>query len=55
MPSGTVSCATYTAYMQAAGGFIICGLVAIWFVIQAASAAFTKYWLGHWLSQGDGV
>lgn len=55
MAAGTVGWDTYVAYLRAAGGFIVCGLVVIWFIAQSASAAFTKYWLGHWLSEGDGV
>ncbi|XP_054724956.1 ATP-binding cassette sub-family C member 5-like [Uloborus diversus] len=52
--SGTISCHTYMGYIYAAGGLIICCLVLIWFLIHAASAAFSKYWLSHWLSRGDG-
>ncbi|XP_015928465.1 ATP-binding cassette sub-family C member 12 [Parasteatoda tepidariorum] len=52
--SGNISYNTYMGYIAAAGGFIISSLVIIWFIIQAASVEFSKYWLSLWLSQGNG-
>ncbi|KAF8763919.1 Multidrug resistance-associated protein 5 like [Argiope bruennichi] len=52
--TGTISYNTYISYIVAAGGFIVCSLVMIWFILQAVSVEFSKYWLSYWLSQGDG-
>ncbi|KFM61594.1 Multidrug resistance-associated protein 5, partial [Stegodyphus mimosarum] len=52
--SGSISYNTYVGYIEAAGGFIVCALVLVWFLIQSATAAFSKYWLSVWLSEGDG-
>ncbi|XP_067143181.1 ATP-binding cassette sub-family C member 12-like isoform X1 [Centruroides vittatus] len=50
----SISLDTYKCYMKAAGGYIVCSLVLIWFLFYAALAAFSNWWLGHWLKQGNG-
>ncbi|GIY19081.1 multidrug resistance-associated protein 5 [Caerostris extrusa] len=52
--TGSISYNTYVSYIIAAGGFIVCALVLVWFILQAVSIEFSKYWLSYWLSQGDG-
>ncbi|GFY57332.1 multidrug resistance-associated protein 5 [Trichonephila inaurata madagascariensis] len=52
--TGSISYSTYISYILAAGGFIVCALVLVWFILQAISIEFSKYWLSYWLSQGDG-
>lgn len=50
----SISWDTYKCYMKAAGGYIVCSLVLIWFIFYAAVAAFSNWWLGYWLNQGSG-
>ncbi|XP_076324296.1 LOW QUALITY PROTEIN: ATP-binding cassette sub-family C member 5-like [Tachypleus tridentatus] len=51
---GDISFDTYRSYILAAGGYMVSFLVLIWFILQAASIAFSNWWLSYWLSQGSG-
>ncbi|KAG8201881.1 hypothetical protein JTE90_027360 [Oedothorax gibbosus] len=51
--TGTISCSTYMGYISAAGGLIVSALLVLWFILQAVTIEFSKYWLSHWLSQGE--
>lgn len=51
---GSISWDTYNCYIRAAGGYIVCLLVMIWYILHAATGAFSNWWLSHWLNQESG-
>ena len=52
---GKVGWAVYSAYMKAAGGYIVSFLVMLTFILSIGSQTMTQWWLSHWLNQGSGV
>ncbi|XP_043243521.1 multidrug resistance-associated protein 5-like isoform X2 [Amphibalanus amphitrite] len=54
LEKGAISGRTYKAYIQAGGGFLMASLVMMVFIVNVASAAFSSWWLSHWLEQGSG-
>ncbi|XP_061171411.1 ATP-binding cassette sub-family C member 5-like [Saccostrea echinata] len=51
---GKVNFRTYGTYMKAAGGFIVCVLVLLVYIISIAVSTGTSWWLSYWLQQGGG-
>ncbi|XP_037076068.1 multidrug resistance-associated protein 5-like isoform X2 [Pollicipes pollicipes] len=54
LEAGAISGRTYKAYMQAGGGYVMVALVMVVFIVNVGSAAFSSWWLSHWLNQGSG-
>ena len=52
--SGNISYETYMSYLKAGGGIAICSFVIAWLVFQAMASSFANWWLGYWISQGNG-
>ncbi|XP_028650798.1 multidrug resistance-associated protein 5 isoform X2 [Erpetoichthys calabaricus] len=51
---GRVSWAVYGAYMQAAGGPLVCFIILLLFVLNVGSTTFSNWWLSYWIKQGSG-
>ncbi|XP_056005289.1 ATP-binding cassette sub-family C member 5-like [Ostrea edulis] len=51
---GKVTFHTYRCYMKAAGGFIVCALVMLVYIVSVAVSTGTSWWLSYWLQQGGG-
>eukprot|EP00041_Stephanoeca_diplocostata_P037729 m.1441308 g.1441308 ORF g.1441308 m.1441308 type:complete len:1389 (-) comp25094_c0_seq49:2097-6263(-) len=45
---------TYYIFAQATGGVLAVCIVIIVFPLAMGVRAFSDYWIGHWISQGDG-
>ncbi|CAG2107654.1 unnamed protein product [Medioppia subpectinata] len=54
MGTGNISWDTYKAYISAGGGAFIVSFVIGWLAFQAISSSFANWWLGYWISQGNG-
>ena len=52
---GKVGWSVYSAYMKAAGGYVISTLVIITFILSIGAQTMTNWWLSYWLNQGSGV
>ncbi|KAM3625375.1 uncharacterized protein V6R79_011146 [Siganus canaliculatus] len=52
---GAVSIKIYLKYCKAAGGYFICFLTILNFVLMIGSTAFSNWWLSYWLNQGNGT
>ena len=52
---GRVGWPVYSAYMKAAGGYVISIFVIFTFFIAIAAQSFATWWLSYWLDQGSGV
>ncbi|XP_063809426.1 ATP-binding cassette sub-family C member 5-like isoform X1 [Pseudophryne corroboree] len=51
---GSVPWAVYGVYIKTAGGVCIVTMNIILFVVTTGSAAFSNWWLGYWIKQGNG-
>ena len=52
---GKVGWSVYSAYLKAAGGYIISFLVILMFILSIGAQTMTQWWLSYWLNQGSGV
>ncbi|KAK4289504.1 hypothetical protein Pmani_037528 [Petrolisthes manimaculis] len=51
---GDIPWSTYRTYIMAAGGYLICTLVILSFLLNIGSTAFSSWWLSMWLAAGSG-
>jgi ATP-binding cassette subfamily C (CFTR/MRP) protein 5 len=52
---GNIAFETYNSYVEAGGGLFICSFVIGWLIFQAVASSFANWWLGYWISQGNGT
>lgn len=55
LKEGKIGWSVYSAYMRAAGGYIVSSIVLLSFVLSIGAQTFTQWWLSHWLNQGSKV
>ncbi|XP_065776550.1 ATP-binding cassette sub-family C member 11 isoform X2 [Muntiacus reevesi] len=54
MEEGSLKWTVYHHYIQAGGGYVVCGMVFLLMVIMALLTVFNFWWLSYWLGQGSG-
>ena len=52
--AGVVTWATYTAFMRAAGGYLLSFFVMFYTALAVGVKGVTDWWLSHWLRDGGG-
>ncbi|XP_076803635.1 ATP-binding cassette sub-family C member 5-like isoform X2 [Clavelina lepadiformis] len=50
--TGSVSMATYIAYVKASGGYILATIVGLLFITLLFGNTFNNWWLTYWINQG---
>ncbi|XP_049450093.1 ATP-binding cassette sub-family C member 12-like [Epinephelus fuscoguttatus] len=51
---GLISWRTFHQYCKAAGGYCVCLLILLLFIVLMTNAALSYWWLSYWLHQGHG-
>ncbi|XP_020735225.2 ATP-binding cassette sub-family C member 11 isoform X1 [Odocoileus virginianus] len=54
MEEGSLKWTVYHHYIQAGGGYVVCGVVFLLMVITVFCTLFNFWWLSYWLGQGSG-
>ncbi|XP_043754326.1 ATP-binding cassette sub-family C member 11 isoform X3 [Cervus elaphus] len=54
MEEGSLKWTVYHHYIQAGGGYVVCGLIFLLMVIMVFFMVFNFWWLSYWLGQGSG-
>ncbi|KAI4571872.1 hypothetical protein MJG53_013978 [Ovis ammon polii x Ovis aries] len=54
MEEGSLKWTVYHRYIQAGGGYLICGVVFLLMVMVVFLLVFNFWWLSYWLGQGSG-
>lgn len=52
---GTIKSTAYRAYVEAAGGYLVCMCVTFIILLSVGSNVFSSWWLAMWIKEGSGV
>ncbi|KAK6629679.1 hypothetical protein RUM43_003497 [Polyplax serrata] len=51
---GTIKSTAYRAYIEAAGGYLVCMCVTFIILLSVGSNVFSSWWLAMWIKEGSG-